>query len=198
MWAPGSGPARSSAYPMALAPVMKKYIPGHPNLVVSYMPGAGGIKAASYIYGIAPQDGTAWGFITRGFLLAPLLKIPQAQFDPTRFNWIGSPTRTRVHGHGLERLDRGAHHPGRHAQRGGGRRHQHRPGHRHLSARPQPHRRHQVQDRDRLCGPGRGRSRDGARRGAGQGRVHLEIAQQRAERRIGWPTGWSPCWCSSG
>src|SRR5258708_37143411 len=52
------------------------------------------MKGGSYIYGIAPQDGTAWGFITRGFLLAPLLKIPQAQFDPTRFNWIGSPTRT--------------------------------------------------------------------------------------------------------
>jgi tripartite-type tricarboxylate transporter receptor subunit TctC len=79
----GVGAGAVSAYPMALAPVIKKYIPGHPNLVVSYMPGAGGIKAASYIYGIAPQDGTAWGFITRGFLLAPLLKIPQAQFDPT-------------------------------------------------------------------------------------------------------------------
>ena len=90
----GVGAGAVSAYPMALGPVIKKYIPGHPNLVVSYMPGAGGIKAASYIYGIAPQDGTAWGFITRGFLLAPLLKIPQAQFDPTRFNWIGSPTRT--------------------------------------------------------------------------------------------------------
>lgn len=90
----GVGAGAVSAYPMALGPVIKKYIPGHPNLVVSYMPGAGGIKAASYIYGIAPQDGTAWGFITRGFLLAPLLKVPQAQFDPTRFNWIGSPTRT--------------------------------------------------------------------------------------------------------
>jgi tripartite-type tricarboxylate transporter receptor subunit TctC len=90
----GVGGGAVSAYPMALGPVIKKYIPGHPNLVVSYMPGAGGIKAASYIYGIAPQDGTAWGFITRGFLLAPLLRIAQAQFDPTRFNWIGSPTRT--------------------------------------------------------------------------------------------------------
>jgi tripartite-type tricarboxylate transporter receptor subunit TctC len=90
----GVGAGAVSAYPMGLAPVIKKYIPGHPNLVVSYMPGAGGIKAANYIAGIAPQDGTAWGFITRGFLLAPLLKIPQAQFDPTRFNWIGSPTRT--------------------------------------------------------------------------------------------------------
>src|ERR1700693_4920392 len=70
----GVGGGAVSAYPMALAPVIKKYIPGHPNLVVSYMPGAGGIKAASYIYGIAPQDGTAWGFIPRGLLLAPLLK----------------------------------------------------------------------------------------------------------------------------
>jgi tripartite-type tricarboxylate transporter receptor subunit TctC len=90
----GVGAGAVSAYPMALAPLMRKYLPGHPNLVVSYMPGAGGIKAANYIYGIGPQDGTQWGFITRGFLLAPLLKLPQAQFDPTRFNWIGSPSRT--------------------------------------------------------------------------------------------------------
>jgi tripartite-type tricarboxylate transporter receptor subunit TctC len=90
----GVGAGAVSAYPTALAPLMKKYLPGHPDLIVSYMPGGGGIKAANYIYGIAPQDGTAWGFITRGFLLAPLLKIPQAQFDPTRFNWIGSPSRT--------------------------------------------------------------------------------------------------------
>jgi hypothetical protein len=90
----GVGAGAVSAYPMALAPVIRKYIPGHPNLVVSYMPGAGGIKAATYISSLAPQDGTVWGFITRGFLLAPLLKIPQAQFEPTRFNWIGSPSRT--------------------------------------------------------------------------------------------------------
>jgi tripartite-type tricarboxylate transporter receptor subunit TctC len=90
----GVGAGAVSAYPMALAPLMRKYLPGHPNLVVSYMPGAGGIKAANYIHGIGPQDGTQWGFITRGFLLAPLLKLPQAQFDPTRFNWIGSPSRT--------------------------------------------------------------------------------------------------------
>jgi tripartite-type tricarboxylate transporter receptor subunit TctC len=90
----GVGAGAVSAYPTALAPLMKKYLPGHPDLMVSYMPGAGGIKAANYIYSIAPQDGTVWGFITRGFLLAPLLKIPQAQYDPTKFNWIGSPSRT--------------------------------------------------------------------------------------------------------
>src|SRR4029077_1663148 len=90
----GVGAGAVSAYPMTLAQVMKKYIPGNPNMVVSHMPGAGGIKAATYIESIAPQDGTAWGFITRGFMLAPLLKLPQANFSPQRFNWIGSPSRT--------------------------------------------------------------------------------------------------------
>ena len=90
----GVGAGAVSAYPMAMIPLLKKYIPGNPNLILSYMPGAGGIKAATYIETIAPQDGTAWGFITRGFMLAPLLKMPQANFHPTRFNWIGSPTRT--------------------------------------------------------------------------------------------------------
>jgi tripartite-type tricarboxylate transporter receptor subunit TctC len=89
----GVGAGAVSAYPTALAPLIKKYLPGHPDMIVSYMPGGGGIKAANYIYSIAPQDGTVWGFITRGFLLAPLLKVPQAEFNPTKFNWIGSPSR---------------------------------------------------------------------------------------------------------
>ena len=99
----GVGAGAVSAYPMAMIPVLKKYIPGHPNLILSYMPGAGGIKAATYIESIAPQDGTAWGFITRGFMLAPLLKLPQAQLrscasstgsaaPPARYRWAWSGT----------------------------------------------------------------------------------------------------------
>jgi tripartite-type tricarboxylate transporter receptor subunit TctC len=82
------------AYPHTIAQVIRKYIPGNPNVVVTNMPGAGGIKLANYIQNIAPQDGTHWAFITRGFVLAPLLKAPGAQFDPTRLNWIGSPSRS--------------------------------------------------------------------------------------------------------
>ena len=86
----GEGPGALSAYPRAIAQVIGKYIPGNPTIVVRNMPGAGGIKAANFIYSIAPQDGTAWGFITRGFVRAPLLATPQAQFDPTRYHWIGT------------------------------------------------------------------------------------------------------------
>src|SRR4029077_15303742 len=86
----GEGPGALTAYPRAITQVIGKYIPGHPNFVIRYMPGAGGIKAANFLYGIAPQDGTAWGFITRGFVRAPLLGTPQAQFDPTKYHWIGT------------------------------------------------------------------------------------------------------------
>jgi tripartite-type tricarboxylate transporter receptor subunit TctC len=86
----GEGPGALSAYPRAIAQVIGRYIPGNPAIIIRNMPGAGGIKAANFIYSIAPQDGTAWGFITRGFVRAPLLGTPQAQFDPTRYQWIGT------------------------------------------------------------------------------------------------------------
>src|SRR2546423_3357894 len=35
------------------------FIPGQPTAVVTNMPGASGTKAATYLYGIAPKDGTA-------------------------------------------------------------------------------------------------------------------------------------------
>jgi tripartite-type tricarboxylate transporter receptor subunit TctC len=88
----GENAGAVSAYPRSMVEVMGNYIPGNPTFVVRFMPGAGGIKAANYIYGIAPQDGTVYGFITRGFILAPFL-TDQAQFDPSKFNWIGSPSR---------------------------------------------------------------------------------------------------------
>jgi tripartite-type tricarboxylate transporter receptor subunit TctC len=89
----GEGPGAVSAYPRAIAQVIGRYIPGHPTIVIRNMPGAGGLKAANFLYSIAPQDGTAWGFITRGFVRAPLLNTPQADFDPTRFHWIGTPSQ---------------------------------------------------------------------------------------------------------
>jgi tripartite-type tricarboxylate transporter receptor subunit TctC len=82
------------AYPHTIAQVIRRYIPGNPTVVVTNMPGAGGIKLANFIQSVAPQDGTHWAFITRGFVLAPLLKAPGAQYDPTKFNWIGSPSRS--------------------------------------------------------------------------------------------------------
>jgi len=90
----GESAGAVGAYPRALAQFLPKHMPGNPSIVIRNMPGAGGVKAANFVYGLAPQDGTVWGFITRGFLLAPLLKYHGVEFDPTKFKWIGSPART--------------------------------------------------------------------------------------------------------
>jgi tripartite-type tricarboxylate transporter receptor subunit TctC len=80
-------------YARTLAQVMGDHIPGRPSLIVQNMPGGAGVVAANYLEAVAPQDGTYWGFITRGFVMAPLLGVSQAKFDPTKFNWIGSTAR---------------------------------------------------------------------------------------------------------
>ena len=41
----------------AIARQLGKHIPGHPTLVVSNMPGAGGLIATNYLYSAAPRDG---------------------------------------------------------------------------------------------------------------------------------------------
>jgi tripartite-type tricarboxylate transporter receptor subunit TctC len=83
----------TSLYARALAEMLPEHLPGNPHIIVRNMPGAGGITAANYLYSIAPQDGTYWGFITRGFVMAPLLGSEAAKFDPTKFQWIGSTAR---------------------------------------------------------------------------------------------------------
>ncbi len=78
-------------YARLLARHLGKHIPGNPGLVVQNMVGAGGLRAANFIYGAAPKDGTAIGILTRDMpLLAVLGANAAVQFDPRKFTWIGS------------------------------------------------------------------------------------------------------------
>ncbi len=69
---------------------MRKHIPGSPKMIVRNMPGAGSMRATNYLFNIATKDGTAFGTMIRGLVLAPLLGIRGVAFDASRFNWIGS------------------------------------------------------------------------------------------------------------
>jgi len=89
---PGSG---YDVYARALARHLGNHIPGKPTIVPENMPGAGSLKAANYVYNIAPKDGSAIGAINRSLITAPLLEaVPEKKdklkFDPQKFNWIGS------------------------------------------------------------------------------------------------------------
>src|SRR5205823_569107 len=74
-----------------LARHMTKHIPGHPAIVTQNMPGAGSLRAAQHLYSAAPKDGTTIGTFGRQMGIAPLLQA-NAQYDGTRFNWLGSIT----------------------------------------------------------------------------------------------------------
>lgn len=87
--APGGG---YDGYARMLGRYMSKYLPGHPNIVVNNMPGAGGVRAANYIANIAPKDGSVISIMDRGLPTAPLLYGDQSntQFDSSKLNWLGS------------------------------------------------------------------------------------------------------------
>jgi tripartite-type tricarboxylate transporter receptor subunit TctC len=78
------------AYARMLARTMSKYIPGNPSIVPKNIEGAGSMRLANLLYNAAPRDGTSFGTINRGTPFEPLLGNKGAQFDATRFNWIGS------------------------------------------------------------------------------------------------------------
>ena len=80
-------------YARLLAKHIVRYIPGEPTIIVQNMPGAEGIKAANYIFTVAPQDGTAIGALSRNIGLVQLYETgnPAIQFDARKMHWIGSP-----------------------------------------------------------------------------------------------------------
>jgi len=71
------------SYSRLVARHMTKYLPGNPTIVVQNMVGGGGIRAANYIYNVAPKDGSVYCLIDRGMPTAPLLygDRSQARFD---------------------------------------------------------------------------------------------------------------------
>src|SRR5581483_3637698 len=69
-----------------------KHLPGNPNVVPQNLEGAGGIRAANFIYAVAPKDGTTMGIITRDAPLSPITGAPGAKFDATELSWVGTPT----------------------------------------------------------------------------------------------------------
>jgi tripartite-type tricarboxylate transporter receptor subunit TctC len=77
-------------YARLIARHMGKHIPGNPTLVPKNMEGAGSLRLANWLYNVAPKDGTVFGTIGRGTAFDPLLGRGGAQFDATKFSWIGS------------------------------------------------------------------------------------------------------------
>jgi tripartite-type tricarboxylate transporter receptor subunit TctC len=80
----------------AFARLVARHLPNHIEggvraVVVQNMPGAT-IKMPLYLRDVASRDATVIGSFNNAVAFAPLLDVPQADFDPAQFNWLGSPS----------------------------------------------------------------------------------------------------------
>jgi len=86
----GFGPGGGyDLYGRVLARHVGKHLTGHPTVVVSNMPGAASVRAANYVYGVAPKDGTALGIVAQSIGEEQLVGTAGVNYDISKFNWIG-------------------------------------------------------------------------------------------------------------
>jgi tripartite-type tricarboxylate transporter receptor subunit TctC len=104
--APGGG---YDAYSRLVAGHLARHLAGQPTIIPQNLPGAGSIRAANYLYNIAPKDGTAIGMVDEAIFLNQILGVQEpvakpgwfggimrrvlgtreTKTDAAKFNWIG-------------------------------------------------------------------------------------------------------------
>ena len=75
-----------------IARALPQHLPGAPSVVVQNMAGAGGIVGTNHLYNNAPKDGTMFGAPQNNVPFEPLFGTKQANFDPIKFLWLGTPS----------------------------------------------------------------------------------------------------------
>ncbi len=78
-------------YARTMARHMGKHVPGNPAFIVDNMPGAGSMISANHVYKVAKPDGLTLGHFVGSLFMQQLLGRPGAEFEATRFEFVGSP-----------------------------------------------------------------------------------------------------------
>lgn len=65
-----------------------RHVPGKPNIIFQSMPGAGGAKAANYLYNAAAKDGTIIGNPLKYIAVEQAIGRPSVKYDVRKLNWL--------------------------------------------------------------------------------------------------------------
>lgn len=88
----------------ALIPYLRKYIPGQPTIVIDFMEGGGGRKAANHVFN--RSDGLTVGSSPGGILASAILGEGGVLYDLDKFTYLGS-TESESHYSFLTRAEAG-------------------------------------------------------------------------------------------
>jgi len=84
---PGGG---ADAYARLVQRHFPKHIPGRPAIVVQNVPGAGSLRAVTYLGANMPADGTALGTFSSALINEALIAPNRVNVDFRSFGWIGN------------------------------------------------------------------------------------------------------------
>ena len=84
---PGGG---YDLYARELAQFWGKHIPGNPGVIIQNRPGAGSVRAANYVYEVAPKDGTQLALTLNVTAVFQVLGVSGVKYDVGKINWIGN------------------------------------------------------------------------------------------------------------
>ena len=76
----------------AAIPYLKKYLPGNPNVVSLYVPGAGGVRAANLMAKSFKHDGLMIANIGTSIFVRVASKDPVVQYRLSDFTYLGAPS----------------------------------------------------------------------------------------------------------
>jgi tripartite-type tricarboxylate transporter receptor subunit TctC len=83
-----------SIYARAIARHLPRHIPGRPTIVLKNMPGAGGAIASTWLYQMAPRDGTVIASVSPNAILGRLFGDHRMSYEPARFNYLAAAERS--------------------------------------------------------------------------------------------------------
>jgi len=81
----------------SLVPYLQKYIAGNPTVVLEYMPGGGGQKAANHVFRVARPDGLIIGSLGTTLVKAAVQGETGVLYDLNKFVYLGSTDSTTQH-----------------------------------------------------------------------------------------------------
>ncbi len=84
---PGGG---ADAYARLVQRHFPSHIPGRPGIVVQNVPGAGSLRAVTYLGANMPADGTAVGTFSSALINEALIAPNRVNVDFRSFGWIGN------------------------------------------------------------------------------------------------------------